>query len=88
MKYEFSTSFSRQFQAIKSKELALNVITIIELVSRAETARDIPNIKKLKGHKTAFRIRIGDYRIGVFIESNEVFFTALFHRKDIYKRFP
>ncbi len=88
MKYEFSASFARQFQRIKSKELALSVIAIIELVNQAKTAGDIPHLKKLRGHPAAYRIRLGNYRIGVFIENNAVMFTILSHRKDIYKRFP
>jgi mRNA interferase RelE/StbE len=88
MNYEFSKSFSRQFRQIKSKELALSVIAVVEFVSEAKTAGDIPNIRKMKGHKTAFRIRVGDYRIGVFIESNTVYFASFAHRKEIYKSFP
>lgn len=88
MKYEFSASFARQFQRIRSKELALSVIAIIELVSQAKSTSDIPNLKKLRGHPTAYRIRLRNYRIGVFIENKVVMFTILSHRKDIYKRFP
>ena len=88
MNYEFSKSFSRQFRHIKSKELALSVIAVIEFVSKAKTTGDISNISKMRGHKTAYRIRVGNYRIGIFIESNTVYFASVAHRKDIYKGFP
>ena len=48
----------------------------------------IVNLKKLKGFKTAYRIRIGDYRIGVFIDGDIVEFARVVHRKDIYRLFP
>ncbi len=47
------------------------------------------NIKKLKGYKTAYRIRIGEYRIGFVLEKNtiklsqviiEKKFTVIFHK--------
>ena len=50
--------------------------------------RDIKNFKKLKGYKNAYRIKIGDYRIGVFIENKIVEFARVVHRKDIYRVFP
>jgi mRNA interferase RelE/StbE len=54
----------------------------------ASTNSDIPNIKKLRGHSSAYRIKLGDYRIGLFIEENTVIFAAFEHRKDIYNKFP
>ena len=49
---------------------------------------DIPNLKKLKGFEDAYRIRISDYRIGLFIIDNTTVFARFLHRKDIYKFFP
>jgi len=46
------------------------------------------NLKKLKGFKTAYRIRVGDYRIGLFISNDTVEFARVVHQKDIYKVFP
>ena len=43
---------------------------------------------KMKGHKTAYRFRINDYRIGFFLEDNTIYFSAFDHRKNLYKRFP
>ena len=58
---------------------------------RVEAAKDIleiQNIKKLKGHRFFYRIRIGQYRVGLKIEKGTVSFAAFDHRKDIYKYFP
>jgi mRNA interferase RelE/StbE len=58
-----------------------------QLKSNLQT-HEIINLKKLSGYKSAFRVRIGDYRIGVIIEKNTVTFVAFAHRKEIYNRFP
>jgi mRNA interferase RelE/StbE len=49
----------------------------------------ITNLKKMKGFKAFYRIKLGDYRIGFeLINKNTVYFVAVSHRKDIYKTFP
>jgi mRNA interferase RelE/StbE len=35
-----------------------------------------------------YRIRLGDYRVGLKIENNTVCFVRFLHRKDIYRYFP
>jgi mRNA interferase RelE/StbE len=50
--------------------------------------QEIRSLEKLTGFKEYFRIRIGDYRIGIKILDNEVYFLDVGHRKEIYKRFP
>jgi mRNA interferase RelE/StbE len=61
---------------------------VIELTQSAETLAEIPNLKKLQGFKSAYRIRIGDYRIGIFIDGNTIQFARVLNRKEIYKYFP
>ncbi len=42
----------------------------------------------MSGHKDAFRIRAGSYRIGVFIIKDCVEFTRILSRDKIYRYFP
>ncbi len=88
MNFEIEKAFARDFRKLKSKELASSISLIIKQVSEASNQQEIPNLKKLTGYKSAYRIRIGDYRIGVIIERNTIIFVAFAHRKEIYKRFP
>jgi len=48
----------------------------------------VGQVKKLKGYKSAFRIKTGNYRIGLIIENDEAIFVAILHRKEIYRNFP
>ncbi len=45
-------------------------------------------LKKLKGFDGAYRIRIGDYRVGLFIVQETITFARVLHRKEIYRYFP
>ncbi|PHX81999.1 MAG: plasmid stabilization protein, partial [Flavobacteriales bacterium] len=53
-----------------------------------ENLNNISHLKKLAGHKSAYRVRIGAYRVGFFYENNKAIFARVIHRKDIYKVFP
>jgi len=88
MKVAFSKDFKKQLASVRDKRLATAVSKVIRQVKNAESLTDIIGIKKLKGHSSAYRIRTGNYRIGIFINSSEVFFVHLDHRKDIYSKFP
>ena len=88
MKIKFTDFFNKELAQLKNKNLAKVIAKTILIVEQTKSITDIPNIKKLKGHKTAYRIRSGNYRIGVFIENDTVIFSVFDHRKDIYKHFP
>ncbi|MBF0564522.1 MAG: type II toxin-antitoxin system RelE/ParE family toxin [Nitrospirae bacterium] len=45
-------------------------------------------ISKMRGYKGFYKIRLGDYRIGVYITSNTFECVRVLHRKEIYRFFP
>ena len=81
-------SFNKDIEKIKDKKLAIKIKEVIESLQKENTIEAITNTKKLKGSINAYRIRIGDYRLGFFLKENTIELTAFAHRKDIYKRFP
>ena len=88
MQVEFTKHFAQQIDKLSDEKLRARLRTVVRTVMNAATLHDISNLKKLKGHATAYRIRIGDYRVGIFIEDDTALFAAFEHRKDIYNRFP
>ncbi|MFN3847884.1 MAG: type II toxin-antitoxin system RelE family toxin [Spirosomataceae bacterium] len=88
MKTEFKNSFLKELQKLKDQSLKDAIFQVIIDVENATNLNDIPNIKKLKGYSNYFRIRVKDYRIGLKLENETLFFVTFDHRKDIYKRFP
>ena len=88
MQVEFLKHFSKDLDAIKSKPLKQSIIRLIELMEEVDSLDKIPNTKKLKGHKTAYRTRVGNYKAGFFFENSTILLARFLHRKDIYKIFP
>lgn len=88
MHVEFLASFNRDLNKIKLGPVKKSILKVILAIEKAKSFKSISNSKKLTGHKSAFRIRVGDYRIGVFVSGNKVQFARVVHRKDIYRYFP
>lgn len=88
MQYEFKKSFVRDFRKVKDKYLAQAILEVVDMVADANAIKDVKNVRKMSGFKSAYRIRVGDYRIGIFVRKQKVIFAAFAHRKDIYKKFP
>ena len=88
MQVEFLSKFSKDIDHISQKSVKNNLGKLIRLIESESDLNNIPNLKKLVGHKSAYRVRIGDYRVGFFYETRKVIFARVVHRKDIYKLFP
>ena len=88
MKIEFLKRFSKDIDDITAKSVRSALKRLIELVETADALSNIPNTKKLQGHKTAYRTRVGDYRLGFFYENETIILARFVNRKDIYKLFP
>jgi len=88
VKIRFSKQFDKQIDKLKNPKQKGAIANAIAQIGSANSIADIPNVKKMKGHDSAYRIRVGDFRIGFFLEEDEVFVSTVLHRKDIYNHFP
>jgi len=85
---EFKNSFVKDLKKIKEKQLQSQIRELIEKVESTENMTELENVKKLSGSDVYYRIRLGDYRVGLKIENDIVCFVRFLHRKDIYRYFP
>lgn len=88
MKTAFKASFIKDLEKVRAQHLKTAVREIIEQIEQAESLQTLPNLKKLQGSNNYYRIRVGDYRVGITIENDSVTFVRFLHRKDIYRYFP
>jgi len=87
MQIQFEESFEKDLLKIIDKKIKNKVIEIIDNIKQVNKPQDIANLKKLESYKTYYRIRIGNYRIGIEIIKDKVILTRILPRKDIYKFF-
>lgn len=88
MKVGFRQSFLKDLEGVSDKRLRRRVKVAIEEVEKAESLQQINGLKKLKGGENFYRLRIGDFRVGMALEVGRVIFVRLANRKDIYRHFP
>lgn len=73
---------------VKDKKTIARIDEVIEEAVAAASINDMKNVKKMKGASNAFRIRVGRFRIGVFVEGDIIEFACCLPRKDMYRYFP
>lgn len=89
MKTEYLPSFIKDLKSLKSNPIYHKIKELVTSeILNYDHLTAIPNLKKIKGDKNAYRIRVGDYRIGFFLEGDKIIFSRVLHRKEIYRFFP
>lgn len=88
MKVVFLRSFINDIKKLTDKKLKTTIKEFIMEIENAETLEGIPNVVKMKGFSTAYRCRIGDYRLGFYKDDDKVELSRFVKRNDIYKVFP
>jgi mRNA interferase RelE/StbE len=88
MKVLYEKAFLKDINSLRDQKISDNLEQLLREIKDAKDLSLLRDIKKLKGYPSAFRIRIGDYRLGFFFENQQVILARFIHRKDIYKFFP
>lgn len=88
MKTQFRKSLEKDLKKILDKKLLVKVREVVENIETVTTLAEIKNLKKLKGEDNFYRIRIGEYRLGIKVNGDTVTFMRLLHRREIYRFFP
>ena len=88
MNVTFKEDFAKDLRAIRDKSLLRRVRAVIEEFERAQRPNEVSGLKKLKGGGNYYRVRVGDYRVGLEIEGDSVTFMRFLDRKEIYRYFP
>jgi mRNA interferase RelE/StbE len=89
VKFRVDKSFDRDMDRIKDERVLRRLRTLISTIQGVDALREIPHIKKIEGYETYYRIKMGDYRLGMeAISGREVVLLRFLDRKDIYRYFP
>ena len=88
MELVFLRSFIQDFKATREPAVRRKVERAVKQLQQAVSLKDIPNLRKLEGYRNAYRIRIGDHRIGFLLVDGKIELQRLANRRDIYRSFP
>lgn len=85
---QIDKSFAKDLQRIHDQRLRKRIANCIIQITHADSPGQINYLKRIKGEISYYRIRFGDYRLGLKMESNRVILIRFLHRKEIYNYFP
>ncbi|MCX7091943.1 MAG: type II toxin-antitoxin system RelE/ParE family toxin [Methylobacter sp.] len=88
MKTKFEARFAKDLRAVRNQKLLNKIKEIVDECKSASSLSELNQLKKMQSYDSFYRIRLGEYRIGIEIVDDEIIFTRFLHRKDIYKYFP
>ena len=88
MKVEPNRGFTRDLRKIRSSELRQRVLRKIEELEDASAITEVRGVVKMTGEGSYYRIRIGEYRLGIAVDGDEATLLRFLHRSEIYQSFP
>ncbi len=89
MEFETTKQFDKLVFKIKDKFVKEKLKSAIEKIILAKSLDEIPNITAMVGHPGYYRIKLGDYRLGIALESDIIWLLYFGKRNEsTYKKFP
>lgn len=88
MLYKIDKKCLKDIANIDDKKALQKLQDILAALDKAQSLKDIPNLKKIRGYSIYYRIKITDYRIGFEVSGKELILCRFLHRKEIYQKFP
>ena len=88
MEIESLTSFTRDLRRIRSAEVHQRVLRKLEEPEAAPTIEEVSSTGRLTAYGRHYRVRIGDYRLGIAMENDVAVLVRRLHRREIYRVFP
>jgi mRNA interferase RelE/StbE len=89
MNIEYLPIFLKELKNLRSTPYYQAVANVVfEQIPKITDLTDIKSLKKLQGYENAYRIKVGDYRIGIIHQDETITFWRVLDRKEIYRHFP
>jgi len=81
--------FLRDLKKLRSQPIYGRIFELaFTILPQAQTLRDVASVKAMRGYPGRYRIRVGDYRVGIEVQGGVVEVTCVLHRRDFYRYFP
>ncbi len=88
MEIKYTKPFEKDLKILSDKTVILRIDEFINEIASSPSLQNIKGLKALKGHRDCYRIRIGNYRLGIILKGKVLWFARIMHRKEIYRFFP
>ena len=89
MKLDSSPRFNRDLRRIRDVNIRRGIERTIAQLEAASHLTELRNIRKVRSASGRdYRVRIGDYRLGITVEGDVVILVRFLKRGEFYRHFP
>ena len=89
MEVRYRELFLRDLKKLKNQPIHDEVFELVfTILPEVKTLRDVTGIKAMKGYPNRYRIRLGNYRVGIEVHGDTVEVMRVLHRREFYRYFP
>ncbi|MCR4404604.1 MAG: type II toxin-antitoxin system RelE/ParE family toxin [Candidatus Acetothermia bacterium] len=86
----YKPTFLRELARLPAEVRARVETFAFEVMPRTTNPYALSGVEKLKGYREYYKVRFGDYRIGLRFDkkAKTIEFCRVLHRRDLYRYFP
>ncbi|AFW93017.1 MULTISPECIES: type II toxin-antitoxin system RelE/ParE family toxin [Nostocales] len=89
MKVQYRQTFLKDLKQLKSSESYQRIYELaFTTLENINSLDEILDIKAMKGYPNRYRIRIGNYRLGIEVNGDLIEVMRVLHRREFYRYFP
>jgi mRNA interferase RelE/StbE len=89
LKILYAKALAKDLEAVsRNSDIKKKISKLIETLKAIDSLHEMQHIKKIEGYDCYYRLRVGDYRLGLKLSGNSVELIRFLHRREIYRRFP
>ncbi len=89
MKVQYRQAFLKDLKQLKSSTSYQRIYELaFTTLPEINTLQEISDIKTMRGYTNRYRIRIGDYRVGIEVNGDVIEVMRVLHRREFYRYFP
>ncbi|SOD18800.1 type II toxin-antitoxin system RelE family toxin [Pedobacter xixiisoli] len=88
MVVQYNKKFLKDLSSLPKKDRDKIENFVFDEINQYNSSSEINKLEKLSGYQHYYKIRFGNFRIGIKLENESLTFERVLHRKEIYKLFP
>jgi mRNA interferase RelE/StbE len=88
MEVRYSKKFLKQLAGIPSDSRSKIETFVFSDIVTVNSIAELGKVEKMQGYDGFYKVRFGQYRLGLVIENGIITVKTVMHRKEIYNFFP
>jgi mRNA-degrading endonuclease RelE of RelBE toxin-antitoxin system len=86
---QYRQLFLKDLKKLKSQPIYHQIVELaFTTLPNVDSLQEMKDIKAMKGFPGRYRIRLGNYRIGIAVKGEQVEIMRVLHRREFYRYFP